>query len=254
MEMKKLLIAGLVSSSLILVGCQSNNTTTTTSNDANTEQQAAVAEFKEISGDELNKIVQDKKLKEKYLVIDVRPEDEYNAGHVKWAINKLSDDIVAGDLSGIDHLDKSFPIITVCNTGNRSAKSAQALVDAGFTEVYNAEGVKDYEYETITQVGFLLAPELQEIANAGDDKYFIIDARKPEDFEKGHLKGAVNITRDEIQDRLDEVPKDKTVVAYCYSGNQSLDVVEALVADGHEDVWNANDGTKEYDGFELVTE
>ena len=150
MEMKKLLIAGLVSSSLILVGCQSNNTTTTTSNDAKTEQQAAVAEFKEMSGDELNKIVQDKKLKEKYLVIDVRPEDEYNARPVKWAINKLSDDIVAGDLSGIDHLDKSFPIITVCNTGNRSAKAAQALVDAGFTEVYNAEGVKAVSYTHLT--------------------------------------------------------------------------------------------------------
>lgn len=253
MEMKKLLIAGLVSSSLFLVGCQPNNTTQT-STGTNTEQQANVNEYKEMSGDELNKIVEDNKQKEKYLIIDVRPKEEYDAGHVKWAINVLSDDIVDGDLSAFEHIDKSFPIITICNTGKRSADAAQKLVEAGFTEVYNAEGVKEYDYETVTQVGFLLAPELQEIANLDDDKYFIIDARKPEDFNKGHLQGAVNITRDEIQDRLDEVPEGKTIVAYCYSGNQSLDVAEALVADGHEDVWNANDGTKEYDGFELVTE
>lgn len=43
----------------------------------------------------------------------------------------------------------------------------------------------------------------------------LLDVRPHEEYVAGHLPGALNIPADELQDRLSELPRDKTVVAYC---------------------------------------
>ena len=40
-------------------------------------------------------------------------------------------------------------------------------------------------------------------------------AEAPEEFEAGHIPGAVSIPIDELEERLGELPKGKEVVAYC---------------------------------------
>ena len=44
---------------------------------------------------------------------------------------------------------KDKKVIVYCNSGNKSGKLAQFLVDNGFTDVYNADGVKQYEYNLV---------------------------------------------------------------------------------------------------------
>jgi rhodanese-related sulfurtransferase/predicted transcriptional regulator len=56
-------------------------------------------------------------------------------------------------------------------------------------------------------------PELLERARAG--RVTVLDVRPAEEFEAGHLPGAVSIPIDELEDRLGELPKGKEVVAYC---------------------------------------
>ena len=48
---------------------------------------SAKAEVKEIKGDAIKKIVEDKKEKENYMIVDVRSPEEYAAGHINFAIN-----------------------------------------------------------------------------------------------------------------------------------------------------------------------
>ncbi len=43
----------------------------------------------------------------------------------------------------------------------------------------------------------------------------LIDVRPGEEFAAGHIPGAVNIPLDELPRRLDELPADRTVIAYC---------------------------------------
>lgn len=55
-----------------------------------------------------------------------------------------------------------------------------------------------------------------------DDPYaFIIDARSEEDYDKGHIPGALNVPYDRFADYYDYVtemiPKDATIVCYCRS-------------------------------------
>ena len=43
----------------------------------------------------------------------------------------------------------------------------------------------------------------------------LIDVRPGDEFAAGHIPGAVSIPLDELERRLDELPTDRTVVAYC---------------------------------------
>ncbi len=57
------------------------------------------------------------------------------------------------------------------------------------------------------------AKELLERAKKG--LVVVLDVRPPEEFEAGHLPGAVNIPIHELQKRLRELPKRKEIIAYC---------------------------------------
>ena len=62
----------------------------------------------------------------------------------------------------------------------------------------------------------------QTIMNNNTEFASIVDVRTPEEFKTGHLKGAVNIPLDKLQERLDEFRKmPKPILAYCRSGARS---------------------------------
>ncbi len=58
------------------------------------------------------------------------------------------------------------------------------------------------------------AAELRRRLSAGDE-LVVVDVRPRAEYEAGHIAGAVSIPLDELADRLDELPEDAEVVAYC---------------------------------------
>jgi NADPH-dependent 2,4-dienoyl-CoA reductase/sulfur reductase-like enzyme/rhodanese-related sulfurtransferase len=56
----------------------------------------------------------------------------------------------------------------------------------------------------------------------------ILDVRQPSEFEKGHLEKAVNIPLPELRDRLEELPRDCEIWAYCRSGQRSYYAARVL--------------------------
>ncbi|AII11334.1 MULTISPECIES: ArsR/SmtB family transcription factor [Rhodococcus] len=55
--------------------------------------------------------------------------------------------------------------------------------------------------------------ELLERARSG--KVTVLDVRPREEYEAGHIPGAVSIPLDELADRLADLPEDQEIVAYC---------------------------------------
>lgn len=47
------------------------------------------------------------------------------------------------------------------------------------------------------------------------NEVFLIDVRPAIEFEAGHLPGAVRMPIEELPERLDEIPRDRPVIAYC---------------------------------------
>jgi rhodanese-related sulfurtransferase/DNA-binding HxlR family transcriptional regulator len=53
------------------------------------------------------------------------------------------------------------------------------------------------------------------IARMGRGDVVVVDVRPAEEFEAGHIEGAQSIPLEELKRRLDEIPGDREVVAYC---------------------------------------
>ena len=68
--------------------------------------------------------------------------------------------------------------------------------------------------------------------------YIIIDARTQEEYDQGHIPGAMLIPEYEIADRAEnELPdKDQLILVYCRSGRRSKIAAEALVKLGYTNV------------------
>ncbi len=65
-------------------------------------------------------------------------------------------------------------------------------------------------------MAFTLGPvELQEMVK--QNKVTILDVRDKEDYDDGHIPTAISMPRAEMDERLDELSKDKLYVVYCYN-------------------------------------
>jgi len=53
------------------------------------------------------------------------------------------------------------------------------------------------------------------LAHARSETVVILDTRPTNEFESGHIAGAISVPVDELQRRLRELPRDKEYVAYC---------------------------------------
>ena len=68
--------------------------------------------------------------------------------------------------------------------------------------------------------------------------YVILDTRTREEYDQGHIPGAVQISHDEITEKAEEVltDKDQLILVYCRSGRRSKIAAEALVELGYTNI------------------
>jgi rhodanese-related sulfurtransferase/DNA-binding transcriptional ArsR family regulator len=59
----------------------------------------------------------------------------------------------------------------------------------------------------------VMRDDLLERVHAGE--IIVLDVRPPEEFRAGHIQGAISIPVEELERRLEEIPPDKEIVAYC---------------------------------------
>ena len=80
------------------------------------------------------------------------------------------------------------------------------------------------------------------------ERPFLLDVRTREEFEAGHLPDAVNIPIDELRSRLEEIPRDRPIAAYCQVGQRGYLATRILLQSGFEAV-NVSGGYKTYQLF-----
>ena len=77
-------------------------------------------------------------------VIDVRPADLYNEGHVPGAKHMPLSEIE----NNLDSLDKDQHYYTMCHDGKGAKKAAEILADHGFDVTRVIQGMPDYPGKT----------------------------------------------------------------------------------------------------------
>lgn len=75
-----------------------------------------------------------------------------------------------------------------------------------------------------------------------DKSIYLLDVRTPQEYSQGKLAGSVLIPIGEIERRVREVPKNKTIVVYCAVGARSKPVASFLTQQGYKNVYNVTDG------------
>lgn len=70
----------------------------------------------------------------------------------------------------------------------------------------------------------------------------LIDVREQAEYNEGHIPGITLMPMGEIPNRLAEIPKDKTVVVTCRSGNRSSQVASFLQEQGFTNIHDMQGG------------
>lgn len=75
---------------------------------------------------------------------------------------------------------------------------------------------------------------------------FVLDVRLPEMYQAEHIDGAVNIPGAQVRKRLNELPKDKTIMVHCVKGYTSYVVARILMQNGFKNVLSYAGGWSYY--------
>ena len=83
-----------------------------------------------------------------YIILDVRTEEEFAAGHIEGAV--LIPDYEIGEKAESVLKDKGQLILVYCRSGRRSKNAASKLATLGYTNVKEFGGIIDWTYGTVS--------------------------------------------------------------------------------------------------------
>lgn len=75
------------------------------------------------------------------------------------------------------------------------------------------------------------AKELQQRLSS-HESLMVLDVREPEEYEAGHIDGAVLIPLGDLSQRTHALPQDRPIVCVCASGSRSLSATRWLISAG----------------------
>lgn len=109
--------------------------------------------------------------------------------------------------------------------------------------------VQDLVAEAKQVVPAITCEEFLELSKKGETPT-VIDVREKDEWEAGHIEGAIHIPRGFLEFKIAEaVPdKDAPIVVQCASGGRSALCGEALIKMGYTHVKNLEGGYKQYCG------
>ena len=97
----------------------------------------------------------------------------------------------------------------------------------------------DNKEEVTTKMDYvqISQEEAKELMDS-EENYIILDVRTQEEYESGHIAGAICIPNETIKDTEPEelTEKDQLILVYCRSGNRSKKASEKLAAMGYSNV------------------
>ena len=83
----------------------------------------------------------------------------------------------------------------------------------------------------------ITAEEAKEIIDS-EEGYIILDVRTQEEYDEGHIPGAILIPYTQIEEKANEMllDKDQLILVYCRSGRRSKIAAEALAELGYTNI------------------
>lgn len=184
------------------------------------------------------------------ILLDVRSPKEWEAGHVKGAIFLpwLELEKTKGETFDKLKLDKSKVVYTYCHIGIRSLKAATMFKEKGydaralkpgFAELAAAGFPSEKPAATVEQTH--TRDDLKTVKAAVESgKALLLDVRSQDEWEAGHVKGAVFSPITEIEKSKGEsflklkLDKSKVIYTHCGAGGRALRAAKMLKDQGYD--------------------
>ena len=154
-------------------------------------------------------------------VVDTRDPAQFATAHLADSINiGLVGQYAtwAGTL-----LDREKPIVIVADPGTE-VESAVRLGRIGFDTVigYLADAMRSAEaHPALMATTERITPELAAERIGGNEPPLVVDVRGAGERAKRAIPGSISIPLNELQDRVDELPRDRPLLLYCAGGYRS---------------------------------
>ncbi|MEZ0343505.1 MAG: rhodanese-like domain-containing protein [Caldimicrobium sp.] len=170
-----------------------------------------------------------------FVLIDLRDKKTAEKEHLPNAVNIPLEDLEKWKDKFPTH--KKAPIILYAEDDEKAIKGFTLVRSWGYINAaYLPGGVsswkqaggqvlskafkKEIVYVPKPKPGSFPVEEFKKIALSQEmsDKYFILDVREADEYAQGAFKFAKNIPLSQLEDRLNEIPKEKEILVHCATG------------------------------------
>ncbi|AUS09366.1 rhodanese-like domain-containing protein [Laceyella sacchari] len=94
--------------------------------------------------------------------------------------------------------------------------------------------------------------EASRLSEAADElqQYVLVDVRTDEEYQEGHIPGAIHIPHDQMEARHEELAphKGQKILLICRSGRRSVLAAQVLATRGYTELYNLKGGMLEWTG------
>lgn len=172
------------------------------------------------------------------VVLDTRPTMDFALGHLRGSLGVGLDGRFAEQAGSV--VDPHTPVVLVAADEAEATEARLRLARIGFDTVVGAllevDGVLAEHPERARRLSRLTATGLEErIGLLGDDLQ-IVDVRNPGEIEAAPLDGTIEIPLADLRSRLDDLDRNRPIVAVCAGGARSAIAASVLEAAGFDDV------------------
>ncbi|HEY1350590.1 MAG TPA: rhodanese-like domain-containing protein [Ktedonobacteraceae bacterium] len=180
------------------------------------------------------------------LALDIRTPESFAAGHIPRALHvSVHGSAFATRVGFVAPSTASLLLI-----GESEAELAQALVQlavVGYDHVHGllAEGIEawrqvGFPVETLKQLSVVQLKERQPALH-------ILDVRDPEEWEAGHIEGAMHLPFDVVEQRYNELDACGPLAVICGSGQRSTIAAAVLMRHGFAHLYNVVGGMQAWE-------
>ncbi|MEY2563298.1 MAG: hydroxyacylglutathione hydrolase [Verrucomicrobiota bacterium] len=182
------------------------------------------------------KVFQERVEKKDAQLVDTRSMLAFGGGHIEGALNIAASPILsiwAGWL-----LDPAKPILLVLESDGEVEKIAQLFVRTGYTNFagYLVGGMRAWQNAgyPLRELPQMTVHELQNSRNGLQ----LLDVRGPAEWKNGRIPGAKHIFLPQLQQRANELDRERPVLVYCATGYRASLAASVLQREGFPDVRN----------------
>ena len=140
--MRPTIVPALLVGALLLAGCTPAQVASGGDSASARGETSVAATYTQIDQDVAKQMMA---VDDGHVIVDVRRQDEYDAGHIPGAILIPNESISTERPDALPDLDQV--ILVYCRTGRRSKEAAQKLADMGYTKVYEFGGISTWTGE-----------------------------------------------------------------------------------------------------------